>query len=116
MGKYAGFAVAALAAASCILEIREAKAEAGLSEHDGICVVHIITQHGATPESNERSFPPNGGRRRGGRFCPCRRCQLDSAPLSERYAAKVTEPCRLIEGADAPPTLAELAKTAGLSV
>lgn len=48
-------------------------------------------------------------------FRSCRRCQPDSAPLSERYAAKVTAACRLIEEADAPPTLAELAKTAGLS-
>jgi AraC family transcriptional regulator of adaptative response/methylated-DNA-[protein]-cysteine methyltransferase len=49
-------------------------------------------------------------------FRPCKRCRPDAAPLTERYAAKAAAACRLIEAADEPPTLAELAKGAGLSV
>ncbi len=48
-------------------------------------------------------------------FRPCKRCEPDAAPLAQRYAAKVANACRLIEAADEPPTLAELAKSAGLS-
>ncbi|MGO9675570.1 MAG: bifunctional DNA-binding transcriptional regulator/O6-methylguanine-DNA methyltransferase Ada [Methylocella sp.] len=48
-------------------------------------------------------------------FRPCKRCKPDAAPLAERYAAKVADACRLIEAADEPPTLAELAKSSGLS-
>jgi AraC family transcriptional regulator of adaptative response/methylated-DNA-[protein]-cysteine methyltransferase len=48
-------------------------------------------------------------------FRPCKRCKPDAAPLAERYAAKVSEACRLIERADAPPALAELARAADLS-
>lgn len=67
------------------------------------------------PNPRNVRFHPTAADAEAAGFRPCRRCQPDSAPLSERYAAKVTEACRLIEGADAPPTLAELAKTAGLS-
>jgi AraC family transcriptional regulator of adaptative response/methylated-DNA-[protein]-cysteine methyltransferase len=49
-------------------------------------------------------------------FRPCKRCKPDGAPLAERYAAKAAAACRLIEAAAEPPTLAELAKGAGLSV
>lgn len=45
--KFAGLAAVALVAASCFLEIREAKAKTGLSAHDGDYVVHIVTQHGS---------------------------------------------------------------------
>ena len=38
-------------------------------------------------------------------FRPCKRCRPDAAPLAERYAAKVSAACRLIEAADAPPAL-----------
>ena len=48
-------------------------------------------------------------------FRPCKRCKPDAAPLAQRYAAKVANACRLIEAADEPPMLAELAKSAGLS-
>ena len=49
-------------------------------------------------------------------FRPCRRCKPDQAPLEQQYAAKVARVCRMIETADETPTLAKLAKAAGLSV
>ncbi len=48
-------------------------------------------------------------------FRPCKRCKPNQASLEARHAAKVARACRLIEGADEAPTLAELAAAAGLS-
>lgn len=48
-------------------------------------------------------------------FRPCRRCRPDQAPLAERQAALVADLCRRIAAADSPPTLAMLARDAGLS-
>jgi AraC family transcriptional regulator, regulatory protein of adaptative response / methylated-DNA-[protein]-cysteine methyltransferase len=48
-------------------------------------------------------------------FRPCKRCRPDEAPQSERRAAIVTRACRVIEQAEEPPTLDELASAAGLS-
>jgi AraC family transcriptional regulator of adaptative response/methylated-DNA-[protein]-cysteine methyltransferase len=48
-------------------------------------------------------------------FRPCRRCRPTEAALAERQAAAVAKACRLIERADEPPSLATLAKSAGLS-
>lgn len=48
-------------------------------------------------------------------FRACRRCRPDLPPLVERQAAVVAELCRLIERAEAPPTLHQLARQAGLS-
>jgi AraC family transcriptional regulator of adaptative response/methylated-DNA-[protein]-cysteine methyltransferase len=48
-------------------------------------------------------------------FRPCKRCKPNEAPLQDRYAAKVAEACRLIEEAEEPPKLDELAAAIGLS-
>ncbi len=48
-------------------------------------------------------------------FRPCRRCRPDRPPLEQIHAATVAEICRAIEAADETPSLAELAKRAGLS-
>jgi AraC family transcriptional regulator of adaptative response/methylated-DNA-[protein]-cysteine methyltransferase len=48
-------------------------------------------------------------------FRPCRRCKPDQAPLDSIHAAKVAEICRVIEAADATPSLAVLARRAGMS-
>ena len=48
-------------------------------------------------------------------FRPCKRCRPDEAPQSERHAAIVTQACRVIEHAEEPPTLDELASAAGMS-
>jgi AraC family transcriptional regulator, regulatory protein of adaptative response / methylated-DNA-[protein]-cysteine methyltransferase len=49
-------------------------------------------------------------------FRPCKRCKPDQPPLAERRAAVIVELCRLIEAADQPPALDELARVAGMSV
>lgn len=48
-------------------------------------------------------------------FRPCRRCRPDQPSPAERQAAQVVEACRLIETADEPPSLEELARAVGLS-
>lgn len=48
-------------------------------------------------------------------FRPCKRCTPNAPALKEQHAAKVTEACRLIETAETPPRLEELAANAGLS-
>lgn len=48
-------------------------------------------------------------------FRPCRRCRPNEAPLAERQQQAVTRACRLIETADEAPSLADLAREAGLS-
>ncbi len=47
-------------------------------------------------------------------FRPCRRCRPDR-PQVHGHAALVAELCRVIDAAEQPPTLAELARRAGLS-
>jgi AraC family transcriptional regulator, regulatory protein of adaptative response / methylated-DNA-[protein]-cysteine methyltransferase len=48
-------------------------------------------------------------------FRPCQRCRPDQPPLAERHAALVARLCRQIEGADTPPSLAALARSAEMS-
>ena len=48
-------------------------------------------------------------------FRPCKRCRPDQVALAEQHAAEVTELCRIIETAEQAPSLADLAKHAGLS-
>jgi AraC family transcriptional regulator of adaptative response/methylated-DNA-[protein]-cysteine methyltransferase len=48
-------------------------------------------------------------------FRPCRRCRPDAPPLADLHAAKVAQACRLIENAEEPLRLAELAASTGLS-
>jgi AraC family transcriptional regulator of adaptative response/methylated-DNA-[protein]-cysteine methyltransferase len=48
-------------------------------------------------------------------FRPCKRCKPTEAPLAERYAGTVATACRTIEAAETPPSLDDLARTAGLS-
>ncbi|MEW5963078.1 MAG: bifunctional DNA-binding transcriptional regulator/O6-methylguanine-DNA methyltransferase Ada [Pseudomonadota bacterium] len=50
----------------------------------------------------------------GAGFRPCKRCRPDS-PTHARQTALVAAACRAIETADEPPTLAALARAAGLS-
>ena len=48
-------------------------------------------------------------------FRPCKRCKPDQPPRAEREAALVAQACRRIEDAEQPPTLEQLAASAGLS-
>ncbi|WPP46767.1 bifunctional DNA-binding transcriptional regulator/O6-methylguanine-DNA methyltransferase Ada [Pseudomonas sp. AN-1] len=63
---------------------------------------------------NVRFFASAAAAERAG-FRPCKRCKPDQAPLAERQAALVAALCRQIEAADTPPSLAELARGAGMS-
>ena len=48
-------------------------------------------------------------------FRPCRRCRPTETGLDARHAALVEAACRAIDAADEPPTLADLARDAGMS-
>lgn len=48
-------------------------------------------------------------------FRPCKRCKPDQQPRADWEAALVGRACRTIEGSAEPPTLGELAASAGLS-
>jgi AraC family transcriptional regulator of adaptative response/methylated-DNA-[protein]-cysteine methyltransferase len=48
-------------------------------------------------------------------FRPCRRCKPDQPPLGQVHAAMVADTCRVMESAEETPSLAALAKRAGLS-
>jgi AraC family transcriptional regulator of adaptative response/methylated-DNA-[protein]-cysteine methyltransferase len=48
-------------------------------------------------------------------FRPCRRCRPNDPGLADRRVAAVAKVCRMIEQSETMPTLAALARTAGLS-
>ncbi len=48
-------------------------------------------------------------------FRPCKRCKPDQPSATARHEAKVVQACRLIEAAEAPPSLQALADAVGLS-
>jgi len=48
-------------------------------------------------------------------FRPCKRCKPDQPPLRQLHAAKVAAICRVIETVEETPSLAAMAKRAGLS-
>jgi AraC family transcriptional regulator, regulatory protein of adaptative response / methylated-DNA-[protein]-cysteine methyltransferase len=48
-------------------------------------------------------------------FRPCKRCKPNEASIELQHAKKVAEACRLIENAEATPTLHEVASAVGLS-
>ena len=67
----------------------------------------------ARPENVEFHASAEDAQRAG--FRPCRRCKPDQLPLAEQHATVISELCRLIENAEQPPTLEQLAQRAGLS-
>jgi len=67
----------------------------------------------ARPE-NVRFYTSCADAERAG-FRPCKRCRPDQPTLAELHAARVTEACRIIEAAETPPSLAELAERVGIS-
>lgn len=48
-------------------------------------------------------------------FRPCRRCKPTEPPLAQVHARLISQICRVLEAADAPPPLAALAARVGLS-
>lgn len=48
-------------------------------------------------------------------FRPCKRCRPDEPPMLERHAATIATACRTIEEGETPPSLEQLAGSAGMS-
>nr|WP_321983909.1 bifunctional DNA-binding transcriptional regulator/O6-methylguanine-DNA methyltransferase Ada [uncultured Lichenicoccus sp.] len=67
----------------------------------------------ARPENVDFHVTPEAARRAG--FRPCRRCHPDAPSIEARHAALVAAACRAIEQADEPPSLGQLAASAGMS-
>jgi AraC family transcriptional regulator, regulatory protein of adaptative response / methylated-DNA-[protein]-cysteine methyltransferase len=61
------------------------------------------------------SFFATGAQAECAGFRPCKRCKPGEPALPERQAAVVAQACRLIERAETPPSLAQLARHAGMS-
>ncbi|WP_265944148.1 bifunctional DNA-binding transcriptional regulator/O6-methylguanine-DNA methyltransferase Ada [Dechloromonas sp. A34] len=68
-----------------------------------------------TPRPENVEFHSSAAAAEAAGFRPCRRCRPDLPPLAERQARLIGELCRLIDAADSPPTLHQLAAHAGLS-
>ncbi len=69
-----------------------------------------------TPRAENVAFHDSPALAEQAGFRPCKRCRPDAAVSPSRQrTAVVADLCRLIEGADNPPTLDELARRAGLS-
>jgi AraC family transcriptional regulator of adaptative response/methylated-DNA-[protein]-cysteine methyltransferase len=64
---------------------------------------------------NVRFFADVDAAERAG-FRPCKRCQPRGEDLAQRQAELIVQACRQIESAEQPPSLAELAAHAGLSL
>lgn len=63
---------------------------------------------------NVEFYPSREEAERAG-FRPCKRCKPDQLGLADLHAAAIAEACRMIESADEPPSLDELARHAGMS-
>ena len=63
---------------------------------------------------NVRFFATNAAAERAG-FRPCKRCRPTDSSQSERHTAMIIQACRLIEAADTPFSLDDLARSVGLS-
>lgn len=68
----------------------------------------------ARPE-NVRYFEKGAAAEKAG-FRPCKRCKPNQASISEENAQKIAKTCRLIERSEEVPSLARLAKLAGMSL
>lgn len=68
-----------------------------------------------TPRRENVAFHADAAAAERAGFRACKRCRPTEAPLGERRAAQVAALCRLIEQAEATPTLATLARHAGCS-
>jgi len=68
-----------------------------------------------TPRPENVAFHATAAEARRAGFRACRRCKPDQPPLAARHAAMVADLCRLLEAAETPPTLDELARHAKLS-
>ena len=68
-----------------------------------------------TPRPEHVAFHADGPAAERAGFRPCKRCRPAGPSLEQERRAIVAELCRVIDAADTPPSLAELADRAGLS-
>jgi AraC family transcriptional regulator of adaptative response/methylated-DNA-[protein]-cysteine methyltransferase len=68
-----------------------------------------------TPRRENVRFYPTCADAEAAGFRPCKRCRPHEASHHQTYAAKVAAACRLIEEAEEPPSLDQLAEASGLS-
>ncbi len=68
-----------------------------------------------TPRPEHVTFHATAMEAEAAGYRPCKRCRPGQPPLAAQHAATVAALCRLIESAEQPPSLAELAARAGLS-
>ena len=68
-----------------------------------------------TPRPENVAFHATAAEARRAGFRACLRCKPDQPPLAARHAAMVAELCRLLEAAEPPPNLDELARHAKVS-
>ena len=84
----------------------------------GVCTTGVYCRPGCgarLPLRANVSFHRDGAAAERAGLRACRRCRPDAEGLRARQAAMVGRACRLIERAETPPRLAELAARAGLS-
>jgi AraC family transcriptional regulator, regulatory protein of adaptative response / methylated-DNA-[protein]-cysteine methyltransferase len=113
---------AALAAATltdprwAAVQARDARADGSFFYSVRTTGVYCRPSCGARPARPENvAFHDSATAAERAGFRPCKRCKPDQLSLPEQHAVMVTEACRLIEHAETPPTLEQLAKSTGLS-
>lgn len=67
------------------------------------------------PRRENIRFFESGAAAEAAGFRACKRCHPDAPPLAARQAELIAQACRLIEAAEVPPALGELAAQLGLS-
>jgi len=67
------------------------------------------------PKRENVEFFPSPAQAEVAGYRACRRCAPSEPATAEKHLSAVRRACRLIEGADEPPALAELAHTVGMS-
>ncbi len=67
------------------------------------------------PQRKNVAFHATGHEAEAAGFRPCKRCKPNEPSLHDRYAAKIALACRMIEDAEKPPPLVDLAAAVDLS-
>jgi len=115
--KHAAFAAATLADPRwAAVQARDARADGSFFYSVKTTGVYCRPSCGARPARPENVvFHDSAAAAERAGFRPCKRCKPNQPSLPAQHAAVVTEACRLIESAETPPTLEQLAKPSGLS-
>ncbi|MEO6798580.1 MAG: bifunctional DNA-binding transcriptional regulator/O6-methylguanine-DNA methyltransferase Ada [Rhodanobacter sp.] len=115
--KQTGFAAATLADPRwTAVQARDAHADGTFFYSVRTTGVYCRPSCGARPARPENvAFHATAADAESAGFRPCKRCKPDWPSLTEQHAAMVTAACRVIEQAETIPTLAQLARSSGLS-